>query len=169
MSTGKDFVVTVRPVSRSAQGAAGGASSRGSRRSSDSGPQLTILFRPADSAALRPGMPHIGIPAWVGAAAAEAGSTEAAPSPFAALAREPYELAGEGGAQQGAAGTAYFFGIVQEAGAPQPSGAASAGVPSPTLPASSSNTSLDKAGRAEAVSRRRAAAGRLYTCLPAFT
>ncbi|KAL4433273.1 hypothetical protein ABPG77_003321 [Micractinium sp. CCAP 211/92] len=107
MARGRDFTIRVKPLKGSC------------RLSSDLGdsadapppcrPVLTIRFRPAESDQLRAAMPHIGVPAWVGA-----GSSDDAVAPLRAAPSAGNSRQASAGAQL-AACPAYYFGCVQPA------------------------------------------------------
>lgn len=101
MANGRDFTLKVKPLSGSCRSSSETAD--GAAKAPALG-VLTILFRPAESDQLRAGMPHIGVPAWVGA-----GSTDDAVPLFGAAA---CEAGASGGAPMHPPrkGPAYYFG-----------------------------------------------------------
>ncbi|KAL4448329.1 hypothetical protein ABPG75_005548 [Micractinium tetrahymenae] len=114
MASGRDFTIKVKPLkgscrssSDSGHGADGGAAVVPGRRT------LTIRFRPADSDQLRAGMPHIGVPAWLGAGSADDAVALLSPATARAGAGKAQQPGDGGGLAQLARGPAYYFGIVQ--------------------------------------------------------
>lgn len=105
MANGRDFTLKVKPLSGSCRSSSETAD--GAAKAPALG-VLTILFRPAESDQLRAGMPHIGVPAWVGA-----GSTDDAVPLFGAAA---CEAGASGGApvHPPRKGPAYYFGACMQ-------------------------------------------------------
>ncbi len=102
MARGRDFTIRVKPL----KGSCCLSSDLGD--SADAPPPcrpvLTIRFRPAESDQLRAAMPHIGVPAWVGA-----GSSDDAVAPLRAAPSAGNSRQASAGAQL-AACPAYYFG-----------------------------------------------------------
>lgn len=111
MARGRDFTIKVKPLQgsgRSGGGSASGAAAAPARA------VLTIRFRPAESDQLRAAMPHIGVPAWVGAGSSDDAVALLSAAALQAGAGKAHQ-AGAGGAAQVAKGPSYYFGVVQPA------------------------------------------------------
>lgn len=106
MARGRDFTIKVKPLQgsgRSGGGSASGAAAAPARA------VLTIRFRPAESDQLRAAMPHIGVPAWVGAGSSDDAVALLSAAALQAGAGKAHQ-AGAGGAAQVAKGPSYYFG-----------------------------------------------------------